>query len=173
MSKGCGIEHPCTLNPASGDNRNLYHFMSADTEKPAFDSVRRRAFCISVFLQVSAYMISSLSDLLRQVTGDHRLHTVLTVILHGLIVVPACESQHIQHPDHMVDLGLNARSLPFKERFLLGIGSCALCTPVHEIEKNRTMHPGFFGMWFSCLGIIRQIQAFVLRNEDKFTCPCF
>ena len=78
-------------------------------EKPAFDSVRRRAFCISVFLQVSAYMISSLSDLLRQVTGDHRLHTVLTVILHGLIVVPACVSQHIQHPDHMVDLGLNAR----------------------------------------------------------------
>ena len=33
MSKGCGIEHPCTLNPASGDNRNLYHFMSADTPR--------------------------------------------------------------------------------------------------------------------------------------------
>lgn len=121
----------------------MYQPLGPMPDKPASDSVRKRVFCMSSFLQVSAYMISSLSDLLRQVTGDHRLHTVLTAILHGLIVVPACESQHIQHPDHMVDLGLNARSLPFKERFLLGIGSCALCTPVHEIEKTGRCIRGF------------------------------
>ena len=80
----------------------------------------------------------------RKLVWNHSFYPVLAAILHGLLVVPAFEFQHIQHLVHVSNLRFNSFLLLFKKFLSLGICGCTFYAPIHETFDVLDLQPGFF-----------------------------